>query len=75
MANVRLVFSGTERSSTFEDELECYATKHNEILLNIKDLASDTEVFMCLDKTTAIRFHRELKKQISFLIEEEVNNG
>jgi len=60
---------------TLEDELECYATKHNEILLNIKDVPRNEELFICLDKSTAIKFHRELKKQISFLTEEEVNNG
>ena len=74
MANVRTLFSGTERSSTYEDDLKCYVNNFNEIYLSVKETSSDLEVFICLDKSTAIKFHRELKKQISFL-EEEVNNG
>jgi hypothetical protein len=73
MANTKLVFIGTEKSNSEEHELVCYHNTNNEIYINIS--APDfRDVFICLDKSTAIKLHRELKKQISF-IESEVGNG
>ena len=57
---VRLVFTGTERSKTNENELEVYATQHNEILLIIDD-----KDYICLDKSTAIKLVKTLKTEIS----------
>ena len=71
MANVKLVFSGTERSGTEESELQLYHTAHNEILVEINDLDSEPSI-ICLDRLTAIRLHKELKKQISYFREEDV---
>ena len=71
MGNYKLVFGGTEESNTHMDQLVCFANLNNEIQLN---LTSNSFSFICLDKSTAIKLHRELKKQISFL-EEEVDNG
>lgn len=71
MGNYKLVFGGTEASNTQEDQLVCFANLNNEIQLN---LTGDGFSFICLDKATAIKLHRELKKQISFL-EEEGSNG
>lgn len=71
MGNYKLVFGGTEESNTELYELVCFANLNNEIQLNLN---GDGFNFICLDKTTAIKLHRELKKQISFL-EEEVSNG
>lgn len=77
MANVKLIFQGTEQSSTNEMGLQCYLNSNNEIFIKIVDYECDhgygTQL-ICLDKQTAIKLHRELKKQISF-IREEVNNG
>lgn len=70
MANVRLVFSGTERSGTDDMSLVCYANSENEIFLQIYE--GDSGDFICLDKETAIKLHKELKKQISFLHNETV---
>ena len=73
MANVKLIFQGSEKSSTTETELQVFYNTKNEIYLSI-DMGHICPSFICLDKSTAIRFHRELKKQISF-IESEAGNG
>ena len=67
MANVTLVFSGTETSKTQEHKLVCFHNTLNDIFIEITD---DFEVssFICLDRSTAIKLHRELKKQISLII-------
>lgn len=64
MANIKLIFQGTERSETFEDELEVYANTFNEITIIINDSHLS---MICLDKETAIKFSKELRKQISYL--------
>lgn len=71
MANVKLVFTGTERSCTHQVELVTYANSFNEIYLKLEENCIQ---HICLDKSTAVRLVRELKKQIGFL-ESEVNNG
>ena len=73
MANVKLVFQGTEKSKTDEHELVCFFNTNNEIYIHI-DMPDYMTSFICLDKSTAIKLHRELKKHISFL-ESEVDNG
>lgn len=73
MANVKLVFSGTERSQTEETTLEVYHTVYDEILIEIDDDVHHSKI-ICLDKQTAIRLHKELKKQISYF-RKEGDNG
>jgi hypothetical protein len=72
MANVKLIFH--ERAT--EKQLECYANDFNEIYIEILDneIAMNNFQSICLDRSTAIRLVRELKKQIGFL-ESEVRNG
>ena len=74
MANVKLVFSGTKGSGTFDNELTCYKTICNEIMIQIEGSNGEFS-HIYLDKSTAIKLHRELKKQISFIEDEEVSNG
>ena len=74
MANVKLIFSGSEISETEQHNLVCYQNASNEIYLHI-DMPGYETSFICLDKPTAIKLHRELKKQISFITESEVFNG
>lgn len=77
MANVKLIFTGSFLSDTEECELQCFATDKEEILISIENKGSFHDYNLqriLLDRKTAIRFHRELKKQISYL-ESEVNNG
>jgi len=62
---VRVVFESTKRDDV-QTEMECFANSHNEIYLII-----DNEGFMpshiCLDKSTAIKFSKTLRTEISKL--------
>ena len=73
MANMKLIFQGTSKSQTEEHELQVFHNTKNEIYISI-DHIDGLYGFICLDKPTSIKFHRELKKQISY-IRGEVNNG
>ena len=68
MANVKLIFQGTERSKTDQNELEVFINNYNEIVIDMQ------ENLICFDKSTSVRLVRELKKQIGYL-ESEVTNG
>lgn len=74
MAKVKILFYGTERSETELSELEVFANVHNEIFISIENHDYPAS-FICLDKLTAARLVRELKKQIGLLLESEANNG
>jgi len=62
MANVKLIFQGTERSETNETDLECYINTHNEITIHLED---NYPQYICLDKSTAIRFAKTLRTEIN----------
>ena len=67
---VKLSFQGTEISSTDLRELECYAGGNNEIVVLITNTDCEhdyNQQFVALDKHTAIRLSRELRKQIALL--------
>ena len=66
MANIKLVFQGTERSKTDEHELLTFANTENEIFISINDF-SNYPTHICLDKSTAVKLVKELKLQISYL--------
>lgn len=69
MANVKLVFLGTGKSESHEHELVVHVNQHNEIFIGI-DCDTDSEYYkgwIALDKETAIKFSRELRKQISYM--------
>jgi len=77
MANVKLIFQGTEDSKTNEIGLRCYVNTFDEISIVLEDYDCDhcyNTQSISFDRSTAIKLHRELKKQISFL-ETEVKNG
>ena len=68
MANVKLIFKGSELSDTNGIELELFANKHNEIFISIADHSMQNHYrFICLDKSTSIKLSRELRKQISMI--------
>jgi len=73
MANVRLKFYGTEKSETEDHSLVAYTNLNKEMYLCL-EMPNFEESFICLDKSTAIRLVRELKKQIGYM-ESEVDNG
>ena len=75
MANVKLLFCGTDESKTNETQLEVLASTTNEVMFFISDGSYESQV--CFDKVTAVRLVRELKKQIGFIDYKEggKNNG
>lgn len=74
MANVKLKFYGTEKSKTEDTSLVSYYNTNNEIYICI-DMPNFESSFICLDKPTAVRLVRELKKQIGYIESEEVRYG
>jgi hypothetical protein len=76
MADVDIIFKGSLNSGCEETQLQVYCNVSNRITISIFDENVENHgypVIIQLSKETAIKFHRELKKQISF-IESEVNN-
>jgi len=65
MANVKIIFSGTEQSSTQEHELQLFKNHRGEIFISIATDELHDEAFICLDKDTAMALSKELLKQIS----------
>ena len=70
MANIKMLFYGTETHNTEHTYVECFANDHNEIFIQV-EMDSCPASYLSLDKETAIKFQRELKKQISFLNSQE----
>lgn len=68
MANVKLIFNGSEISETTGYELQLYVNKQNEIFISIADHSMQNPYrFICLDKSTAIKLSKELRRQISLI--------
>jgi hypothetical protein len=66
---VELKFTSTQRSEV-QTELIAHCNQNNEIYIEIKEpeCAHDWDYqFICLDKETAIKLAKELRKQISML--------
>ena len=61
-----ILFSGTEESKTRSHVIECFASERNEIYINI-DMDNSMFSFISLDKQTAIRLAKELRRQIALL--------
>lgn len=70
MANTKLTFLGNPESELQEHTLQCFSNTRNEIYIKI-EMPFFEKTFICLDRETAIKFHRELKKQISYLSKED----
>lgn len=67
---VQLVFYGSEKSKTDDHELRCFCNTNYEIYVGI-EMNTGMEHFICLDKQTAIKFSKELRKQIALISDEE----
>jgi hypothetical protein len=65
---VKLVFYGSEKSDMTETELTCLCVSGDEIYIAMQD--AELKNYIVLDKSTAIKFSKELRKQIA-LIEDE----
>ncbi len=75
MADIDIIFKGALDTGTEETQLQVFHNATNKITISILDENSNYgyPTIINLSKSTAIKFHRELKKQISF-IESEVEN-
>ena len=71
---VKVVFTGTADCESDKTELRVYVNDKNRIFISLEDPMWDFP-YICLDKSTAIKFHRELKKQISFIKEGDENGN
>ena len=70
---VELVFYGSEKSEMNNTKLRCFCNTNQEIFIGIQDEEfRSIENFIVLNKETAIKFSKELRKQIA-LIEDEKN--
>ena len=67
MANVKLIFKGTESlDDSYQPELQCYVNKDNEIFIEISNSLDEQDFsFICLDKSTAIRFAKTIRTEIN----------
>lgn len=70
MAKTKIVYYGTDESKTENYNLVMYANSNNEIYISI-DSEDDQPSFICLDRSTAIKLAKELRKEISTLEIEE----
>jgi hypothetical protein len=67
MANVKLLFYGTEQSGTQEISIECFRNSYNEITIKIDEGRNFPLSFISLDKQTSIKLSKELRKQIALI--------
>ena len=71
MANTKIIFLGAEGTGTEDYELRCFWNSNNHIAISILDDNNyGLETIIALDKATAIKFSKELRKQISYIEEE-----
>lgn len=69
---VQLLFYGTEGSTTDETQLRCFCNTRQEIFIGIQEKDSP-EICISIDKQTAIKFSRELRKQIANIQDERLD--
>jgi hypothetical protein len=72
MANVKLVFCGDEQTENTKKEMQVYINQYQKIYIQIDDTSERTQgwdslEYIVLDKITAIRFSKELRKQIALI--------
>jgi hypothetical protein len=70
MANVKLVFCGDEQTENTNREMQMYINQFSKLYISITDVDDDTYQnvqYTCLDKQTAIKFSKELRKQIALM--------
>jgi hypothetical protein len=71
---VKLLFYGSDKSETSEHSITCYCNIHHEIYIEISMGHNDfTRYCVCLDKETAIKLSKELRKQIAYIQDERVD--
>lgn len=67
---VELVFTGTENSATDLYYLQLFVNSDKELCVTIRDEDSEElrQMSICLDKSTAIKFSKEIRKQIALIL-------
>ena len=63
MSNIKIVYGGTVESDSHEHELRAFLNFRNEIFIDIE--ADGGYSWIALDKKTAIRFVKDLKREIA----------
>ena len=66
MGNVKLIFCGNEEAGLSEKQLQLYVITNGLLFIEIEDIGYSAN-YTVLDKETAIKLSRELKKQISLM--------
>jgi hypothetical protein len=66
---VELIFYGSDKSEMDETQLRCFCNTRNEIFMGIREKDSP-EIWITLNKFTAIKFSKELRKQIALIQDE-----
>ena len=73
MERIKTIFCSSEKSDV-NFEMECFKNARNEIYIQIKNPENEHEfMFICLDRKTAIKFSKLLRREISY-IESEVDD-
>ena len=73
MERIKTIFCSSEKSDV-NFEMECFKNSRNEIYIQIKNPENEHEfMFICLDRKTAIKFSKLLRREISY-IESEVDD-
>jgi hypothetical protein len=71
MANVKIIFGGSEKHKCFERTLIAYTNSEKGLYIAIEDTESCEEwnniQFTVLDKETAVRLSKELRRQIALM--------
>ncbi len=67
MANVKVLFYGDNGHKCETVSIECFANQSNGLFICIEDRENETFSHTVLDKQTAVRMVKEMKRQIAFL--------
>lgn len=71
MANIKTTYLCSVNDGT---EMQMYLNGNNLLYIQI-DIGDYAPTYICLDRSTAIKFAKDLKREISYMTESEVNNG
>lgn len=66
MAKTKILYCGTDESGSEKTTLSMFANCGNEIFIEI-DTQDSLSSWICLDRSTAIKLSKELRKEISYL--------
>lgn len=74
MERTKVIFCSSDNSSS--TELQLYCNDRNEIFIDISEPGEQMySTFITLNKETAIKLSKHLRKEISYLLQTENQNG